>query len=107
MYFIEDLEMSMNFSRALEKAKLEKKIWREGWNGSDMWVVLMPELTLPPRNSVEDGPKVNYRTARYIGDDKTLNCQPYFALWTALGAWQPGWLPSQADLLAEDWRYLA
>jgi hypothetical protein len=25
-------------------------------------------------------------------------------MWTAQGTWQPGWLPSQADQFAADWR---
>jgi len=43
------------------------------------------------------------RTARHIGVDTPLDSQPYIAMWTANGQWQPGWLASQADLLADDW----
>ena len=73
----------LTFGLAIEAAKLGKKIARKGWNGKNMWVVLMPALN--------------------IGPDTSLNSQPYFAMWTALGQWQPGWLASQADMLAEDW----
>ena len=93
----------MNFGEALEAAKNGKKIARKGWNGKNMWVVLMPSLSLPPFNSQEPGAKVNDRTAKHIGPDTPLNSQPYFVMWTAKAQWQPGWLASQADMLADDW----
>jgi hypothetical protein len=79
------------------------KVRRAGWNGKGMFIVLMPELNLPPFNSQEPGAKVNDRTAKHIGHDAPLESQPYIAMWTAQGKWQPGWLCSQADLLAVDW----
>lgn len=74
----------LTFGLAIEAAKLGKKIARRGWNGKGMWVALIPALDLPQF-------------------DTPLNSQPYFVMWTALGQWQPGWLASQADMLAEDW----
>ena len=79
------------------------KVRRAGWNGKGIWIVLMPSLRLPPHSSLTQGAKVNDRTAKHIGTDTPLNSQPYIAMWTALGEWQPGWLCSQADLLATDW----
>lgn len=79
-----------------------QKVRRAGWNGKGMFVVLMPALYLPPYNS-GDARKVNDRTAKHIGEDAPLDCQPYIAMYTALKQWQPGWLCSQADLLAIDW----
>lgn len=93
----------MNFGQALEAIKLGSKVAREGWNGKGMWIVLMPSLSLPPYSSQAQGAKVNDRTARHIGEDTPLESQPYIAMWTADGKWQPGWLASQADILAEDW----
>ncbi|CAM0063215.1 hypothetical protein VPHF86_0272 [Vibrio phage F86] len=96
----------MNFERALEAIKDGLRVQREGWNGKDMFVVQMPALYLPPYNTQEPGPKVNDRTAKHIGEDTPLDCQPYIALFTQDKLWQPGWLPSQADLFAEDWEVL-
>jgi hypothetical protein len=93
----------MDFSEALMALKQGKRLTRAGWNGKGMWIVLMPELRLPPHSSQEPGAKVNDRTAKHIGVDTPLNSRPYFAMWTAQGEWQPGWLATQADLLAEDW----
>ncbi len=93
----------MNFGDAIQALKGGKKVARVGWNGKGMWLVLMPALYLPPFNSQEPGAKVNDRTAKHIGEDTPLDCQPYIVMWTALQQWQPGWLASQADMLAEDW----
>ena len=93
----------MNFGSAIESLKQGKKISRAGWNGKGMWIVLMPELNLPPRSSQEPGAKVNDRTAKHIGENTPLQSQPYIAMWTAQAKWQPGWLASQPDILAEDW----
>lgn len=93
----------MNFGEALEALKNGKKVCRSGWNGKGMWIVLMPELNLPPYNTQGTERKVNDRTAKWIGEDKPLESQPYLSLWTAQGKWQPGWNASTSDLLAEDW----
>lgn len=93
----------MNFGGALQALRAGLKVARAGWNGKGMWIVLMPALKLPPYSSQEPGAKVNDRTAKHIGVDTPLDSQPYFAMWTAAKQWQPGWLASQADMLAEDW----
>ena len=93
----------LTFGLAIEAAKLGAKIKRAGWNGKNQWVVLMPELRLPPYSSQEPGAKVNDRTAKYIGEDTPLYCCPYFVIYTEQKVWQPGWLASQTDMLAEDW----
>lgn len=93
----------MNFSEALRHLKDGKGIARQGWNGKGMFICLMPALYLPPFNTQDTSRKVNDRTARWIGEDQPLDCQPYIAMYTAQKKWQPGWLASQADMLAEDW----
>jgi len=80
-----------------------EKVTRRGWNGKNMWIVLMPSLYLPPYNTQDTNRKVNDRTAKYIGEDKPLDSQAYIAMWTADEKWQPGWLASQTDMLSEDW----
>jgi hypothetical protein len=93
----------MDFSDALKELKQGKKLSRAGWNGKDIYIVMMTGLYLSPYNSQEPGAKVNDRTAKHIGKDAPLNSQPYMAMKTAQGLWQPGWLCSQADMLADDW----
>lgn len=86
----------MNFGEALEKLKQGSKLKRQGWNGKNMFIVLMPELYL-------EADKVNSRTVKHLGEGVDLYSQPYIAMKTADDKWQPGWLASQADILAEDW----
>lgn len=93
----------MDIGQAVHAMRAGKKVRRAGWNGKGMWIVLMPSLSLPPFSSQAPGAKVNDRTAKHIGVDTSLNSQPYIAMWTAQGTWQPGWLCSQTDLLADDW----
>ena len=96
----------MNFGEAVEYLKAGEKVARSGWNGKGMFVAMMPGLYLPPANTEEPGAKVNERTAKFIGEDAPLDCQPYIAMYTALKQWQPGWLASQADILSEDWEVI-
>lgn len=85
----------MNFGEAVQALKDGKRVSRAGWNGKNMWVCHMPAVT------IAEG-IVNGRTKKFVptGD---LNVGGYFVMWTADKTWQPGWLASQADMLAEDW----
>ena len=93
----------MSLGLAFEAAKKGMKIARKGWNGKNMFVVYMPPLQLPPFNTQGTARKVNDRTAKWIGEDKPLDCQPYFAMYNAQEEWIPGWLASQSDMCADDW----
>lgn len=93
----------LTFGQAIEQARADNAIARDGWNGKGMFVVLMPPLFLPPFNTQDTARKVNDRTAKWIGEDQPLDCQPYFSLYTADKKWQPGWNPSTPDVLADDW----
>jgi hypothetical protein len=95
--------IGMNFGLAIEAAKKGFKITRRGWNGKDMFVVYMPPLQLPPYNTQGTARKVNDRTAKFIGEDAPLNCQPYFSMYNAQKQWIPGWLATQSDMLSDDW----
>lgn len=94
----------MTFGLATEAMRKGHKVSRSGWNGPGQFVVLMPALKLPPFSSQDPGAKVNDRTARHIGEDTPLDSQPYFSLFNAQGKWQPGWVPSTSDCLADDWQ---
>jgi len=93
----------MTFGHAIEAMKGGNPVARAGWNGKGMFIIYMPPLYLPPYNTADTARKVNDRTAKWIGEDTPLDSQGYFAMFTAQRKWQPGWLASQADMLAEDW----
>lgn len=81
---------------AVRNLKAGEKVRRSGWNGKGMFLAFMPAFTIPAG-------MVNGRTAKFVPLGQDVECGGYIAMWTAQGVWQPGWLASQADLLAEDW----
>lgn len=74
------------FSVALEHLKAGRRVARVGWNDKGMWLVL-----IHPGNAM-------HRSAAGAFD-----MQPCIGMKTAVGQMQPGWLASQADMLADDW----
>jgi hypothetical protein len=94
----------MNIGEAVVAMKDGMKCARSGWNGKNMFVVYMSPLNLPPFNTQGTERKVNDRTAKWIGEGTPLESLGYFAMFTADKKWQPGWLASQSDLLADDWQ---
>lgn len=81
--------MKMNFGQALEALKQDKWIRRAGWNGKGMHIYLEEHMVWPIKGGVFKG------TVRHY--------EPCVVLYTAQGTHQPGWVCSQADMLAEDW----
>lgn len=62
---------------AVKQMQDGQQVRRAGWNGKGMYIKLM----IPTQDI----------------------SRPYVIMWTAQKHWQPGWLCSQADLLARDW----
>lgn len=86
----------MNFSDALLVIKAGGRVARDGWNGKDMFIFLVPGSTFkvnrPPLLGIyPEGTEVNYHG--HI-DQKT-----------AQGYVVP-WLAAQMDLLADDWLHV-
>ena len=75
----------MKFEEILGSVKTGSKIARKGWNGKGMYITLIPA-----------------GNAMYQG----YNMQDCLGLKTAKGVMQPGWIPSQDDLFAEDWEVI-
>jgi hypothetical protein len=92
----------MNFEWALKEMMAGEKVRRVVWVRIK-FAVLMPELKLPSFDTQGTDRKVNDRTAKHIGSSTPLNSRPYFACLRVNDEWQPGWLPSTEDLLANDW----
>ena len=82
----------MHFEDALYMLKGGSKIARDGWNGKNMWLYLVPANEYPAQTkaaAMHFGPMVPYRA--------------YIAMKTAQNDVVP-WVASQSDILAEDWR---
>ena len=83
----------MNFGKAIEALKEGKRAKRVGWNGKNQYVELATNIS--------------YKNA----DGEVINCE-HEAIGNKALAFvgtsgvQMGWLASQADMLAEDWKII-
>ena len=93
-----------SYGTALELLVLGAKVQRAGWEDNGMWIAYMSGMKLPAYNSSSEKVRVNDRTKDLVGADTAVTLAPYISIWTAQGTLQPGWLPSQADQFASDWR---
>lgn len=84
---------AMNFGHAVHFLKLGKKVTRAGWNGSGMFVYLVPAASYPVQTGA---------AASHFGEGSMVPYRSYLALKTAQGD-VATWVPSCSDVLAEDW----
>lgn len=93
----------MNFGQALEALKSGAKVAREGWNGKGMFIYLVDGSIVP-----FDG--LRGTAARYVNAENTGTTDAcinaHIDMKAADGTIVVGWLASQTDLLAEDWKVL-
>lgn len=82
---------NMDFGDAIAVMKDGARVARKGWNGKGQYVFLAYEADFVTDADISafDGKDVE------VGDMLVLK--------TAQDTFQPGWLASQADMLAEDW----
>ena len=80
----------MDFGWAIQQLKAGHMVRRTGWNGKNMHLYLEEHLSFSVKPT---------KTTR--GIDRKY--EPVICMFTAQGKHQPGWLASQADMLAEDW----
>ena len=87
---------NLPFGAAIEAAKQGKKVSRTGWNGKNMYAVIMP--------GYPNGIEANEATQKAHGIPKgtILKFRPYWQLYTAQSD-VAMWSPSGSDSLAEDW----
>lgn len=83
----------MNFGSALQACRDGAKIQRSGWNGKNQYVELATCISYKNRN----GEAVN------VNHDAIGNQALAFVGTSGV---QLGWLASQADMLADDWKIL-
>jgi len=79
----------MDIGQAVQAMREGKMVRRSGWNGKGMHLYLEDMLSIPIAMGAHAG------TARKY--------EPFVAMFTAQHQHQPGWVCSQADLLATDW----
>ena len=81
---------TFDFGEAIRRIKAGKCVQRAGWNGKGMHVYLEDGYKQPIKAGLFKGQVREYASAIYM--------------FTAQGTHQPGWLASQADMLADDWQ---
>lgn len=91
----------MTFGLAIEALKQGARVARAGWNGKGMWLSLScnGSREIPAENFWSPH---NAQFARDNGGKATV--LPAITMKTATGEILMGWLASQSDMLAEDWR---
>ena len=81
----------MNFGKALEFLKQGGKVSREGWNGKNQYIELATSISYT--NAKKEKINVEHKA---IGNNAIA--------FVGTSGVQIGWLASQADMLAEDWK---
>lgn len=79
----------MTFGAAIEAMKRGECVQRAGWNGKNMHIYL------------EEGRDIRIPHSAFRG--QVRRHEAHIVMFTAEGKHQPGWLASQADMLADDW----
>jgi hypothetical protein len=97
----DNINYHLTLGEAIQALKVKLKVARKGWNGKGMWLMLVPgrvEVVL------QDG--TPYGNALGVG--LKIEILSHIDMWTtnSLGrrAMLPGWVPSQTDMLSEDWQ---
>ncbi|MEL7113979.1 MAG: DUF2829 domain-containing protein [Pseudomonadota bacterium] len=96
-------EELFGFDRAINCIKNGLKVQRQGWNGKGMWVALTPGSHFPA-HAAKPGHAASYRADELPSEDDHINLLPHIDMRAADGSMVIGWLASQTDLLANDWR---
>lgn len=82
----------MSFGLAIEAAKMGKKIARAGWNGKNQYVELGYDFAYTAPGDIPVRPVQH------------LDIGSQALVFVGTRGRQVGWLASQADMLADDWR---
>ena len=82
----------MSFGLAIEAAKMGKKIARAGWNGKNQYVELGHDFSYTAPGDIPVRPVQH------------LDIDSHALVLVGTRGRQVGWLASQADMLADDWK---
>jgi len=84
------------FGFAIEKLKAGKKVRRQAWLESGMFITLQ-------QGSTVDGELMRNKPANEYYKGKHCTIQSHIDLKAADDTYIVGWVPNQEDMLAEDW----
>lgn len=81
----------MDFGRAIQLLKVGQRVQRQGWNGKNQYIELATNISYKNANNEIMNAKhdaIGNKVIAFVGTSGI----------------QLGWLASQADMLAEDWK---
>lgn len=81
----------MDFGEAIKALKAGKRVARKGWNGKNQYIELATNISY-----------INANHETVNAEHETIGNKAIAFVGTS--GVQLGWLASQADMLAEDWR---
>ena len=94
----------MNFGQALEALNQGEMVQRAGWNGKGMFVYKTVGNTVS-KDFIPKFASLPEKVKEFLGrKNADVVFHPSITMYTAQGEMQPGWLASQADILADDWQ---
>ena len=85
----------MTFGEAITLLKAGHYVQRAGWNGKGMFLTYVPASYV---EALREGSPYEQAGLTEVQIDAHID------MYTAGGTMQPGWLASQADMLATDWQ---
>ena len=81
----------MDFGRAIQLLKVGQRVQRQGWNGKNQYIELATNISYKNANNEivnAEHDAIGNKAIAFVGTSGV----------------QIGWLASQADMLAEDWK---
>lgn len=94
---------NLSYGAALEALKKGERVSRKGWNGKGMFIFQRPGDTLPAE-IIEKVKSLPDSVKGFLAQKKqSVDFLPYLCMYIATGQVVNGWLPSQTDMLSEDW----
>ena len=81
----------MDFGKAIQLLKAGQRVQRQGWNGKNQYIELATSISYKNANNEivnAEHDAIGNKAIAFVGTSGT----------------QLGWLASQADMLAEDWK---
>lgn len=81
----------MDFGKAIQLLKEGKRVQRQGWNGKNQYIELATNISYKNTNAEvvnAEHDSIGNKAIAFVGTSGV----------------QLGWLASQADMLAEDWK---
>jgi Protein of unknown function (DUF2829). len=96
----------LSFSAALNILKSGGKIVRKGWSDKGMFIYLTSGSIVPFENLKQETANklLGEKTSR---NDGAVEIKSHIDMKTADGSITIGWVPSQVDMLADDWEVVA